>query len=163
MKRRFINFTLLFIICTVTAEFYSCNNDPTQEESDTGKGAIDTSINYNIIILLDLSDRVLVENQVARDKAIIMYLFDVFNSIAGSESKMFYDSKDKIRIKILEQQGIPYAGKIPAWEDTMCVDMQRTTFTEKSFDNRGKTKLAFTNTVNEVYSNCIWLCCMKTT
>jgi hypothetical protein len=136
--------------------FHSCSSSNEEEREVSSASTINDSLSkFNIIILLDLSDRVLVQNQISRDMAIIKHLYENFKSIAGESSKMFFNSKDRIKVKILEQQNVPYSSKILAWEDTMDIDMSQILFEQQSAPDRRKRDEAFNRTVNNVYSNCI--------
>lgn len=144
------------LFCCV-AGLFSCNCKSNSEMETAATTTIvkDTLLQYNIIILLDLSDRVLAENQGQRDLGIIKHIYESFKGIAGEPSKMFFNSKDKIRVKILEQQKVPYQGKISAWEDTLDMDMSKIPFEQHSAPQRKKRDDAFYRTINDVYSNCI--------
>ena len=150
---RHIVFALYIISCLF---FYSCNSN-SEKKIEVSAAVVDDSLpQYNIIVLLDLSDRVLIPNQVPRDLSIVKHIYGCFKTIAGEPSKMFFNSKDRIKVKILEQQGVPYAEKIALWEDTMDIDMGHIPFEQQSAPKRKKRDDAFYRTIDGVYANCIF-------
>ncbi len=69
-------------------------------------------VSRNVIILLDLSDRILLENQIARDKSTINAIFQTYlNSIKDTivaYDKEFNRISDKFSVRIAYQKNIPY-------------------------------------------------------
>ena len=80
----------------------------------------------NYIVVLDLSDRLLNPNQAARDKAIIMSVFEKFEKAV--KAKMFINSKDRFRISIAPQQGGVNAEK---YEDLMDIFMDKAHYSKR--------------------------------
>lgn len=76
---------------------------------------------YNIILLLDLSDRIIVqENQPARDKEIIKHLYSVFEEKVRKD--LYLKSRDEIKVVIAPQlgSGLPYE----VFEERLYVNME---------------------------------------
>jgi len=69
-------------------------------------------VSRNVIILLDLSDRILLENQIARDKSTINAIIQTYlNSIKDTivaYDKEFNRISDKFSVRIAYQKNIPY-------------------------------------------------------
>lgn len=60
----------------------------------------------NIIILLDLSDRLLAENQVSRDKQIMQTIYSYFEKKV--HKSLYIDSKDRFMVQIAYQKKTPF-------------------------------------------------------
>ncbi|MBN2274197.1 MAG: hypothetical protein JXK95_07680, partial [Bacteroidales bacterium] len=76
---------------------------------------------YNIILLLDLSDRIIVqENQPARDKEIIKHIYSVFEQKVRND--LYLKSRDEIKVVIAPQlgSGLPYE----VFEERLYVNME---------------------------------------
>ncbi|MBN1415342.1 MAG: hypothetical protein JW973_09595, partial [Bacteroidales bacterium] len=76
---------------------------------------------HNIILLLDLSDRIIVqEDQPARDKEIIRYLYNVFEDKVRKD--LYIKSRDEIKVVIAPQlgSGLPY----DIFEERLFVNME---------------------------------------
>jgi len=82
---------------------FSCGNKSELEKKPVSR---------NVIILLDLSDRILLENQIARDKSTINAIFQTYlNSIKDTivaYDKEFNRISDKFSVRIAYQKNIPY-------------------------------------------------------
>lgn len=99
----------------VTVLFFVSCQPPRPETRST------LSTKYNLIILLDLSDRLIVqENQPERDKEIIQALYNIFEEKVRED--LYIKSRDEIKVVIAPQRG---AG-IPAYkyEDELYIDME---------------------------------------
>jgi hypothetical protein len=74
--------------------------------SCTGKKtAAIPSKKINIVVLLDLSDRVLDKNQVTRDKALLQNIFSEFQAVTCR--KNFVNSYDQLQVLVLPQKNAP--------------------------------------------------------
>ena len=73
----------------------------------------------NIIILLDLSDRLLNDNQIERDSALILSIFEEFKRVV--RDNFFIYSKDAFKVVIAPQKGMDV--DIAAYEDDLRLDM----------------------------------------
>jgi hypothetical protein len=147
---------VLALYVVLCAGLFGCTSESEKKTEVSTTVVNDTLPQYNLIILLDLSDRVLFQNQVPRDLGIIKHLYESFKGIAGESSKMFFNSKDKIKVKILEQKDVPYSDKIALWEDTIDINMGQIPFENQSAPKRKKRDEAFYRTINSVYANCIF-------
>jgi len=82
---------------------FSCGNKSELEKKPVSR---------NVIILLDLSDRILLENQIARDKSTINAIIQTYlNSIKDTivaYDKEFNRISDKFSVRIAYQKNIPY-------------------------------------------------------
>ncbi|HPU24380.1 MAG TPA: hypothetical protein PL149_09560 [Candidatus Kapabacteria bacterium] len=69
-------------------------------------------VSRNVIILLDLSDRILLENQIARDKSTINAIFQTYLNLIKDTivayDKEFNRISDKFSVRIAYQKNIPY-------------------------------------------------------
>ena len=77
---------------------------------------------HNIILLLDLSDRIIVqEDQPARDKEIIRHLYSVFEEQVRKD--LYIKSRDEIKVVIAPQlgSGLPY----DIFEERLYINMER--------------------------------------
>jgi len=77
---------------------------------------------HNIILLLDLSDRIIVqEDQSARDKEIIRHLYSVFEEQVRKD--LYIKSRDEIKVVIAPQlgSGLPY----DIFEERLYINMER--------------------------------------
>lgn len=93
---------------------FSCQ-PPRPESNNT------ISTKYNFIILVDLSDRLIVQpNQPERDKEIIQSIYNIFEQRVKQD--LYIRSRDEIKVVIAPQRG---AG-IPAYkyEDRLYIDME---------------------------------------
>lgn len=84
----------------------------------------------NYIVLLDLSDRLLQQDQSSRDIALIQKVFDAFEKKV--RRKMIINSKDRFRIAIAPQLGVSYR------TDTYMNDLYLDMSAEKIGDKRTK-------------------------
>ena len=76
-------------------------------------------IKHNYVIVLDLSDRLLNNDQAAKDSAIIMAAFNEFEKTA--RSPLIVASNDRFIIRIIPQKGSPL--KQDVYEDKLNIDL----------------------------------------
>lgn len=89
---------------------------PPQEEK-----AIPMAVKNNYIILLDLSDRLIVQdNQSERDKELIKHLYSIFE--AQVRSQLYLRSRDEIRVVIAPQRGANLQNEI--YEDSLYINIE---------------------------------------
>ena len=101
---------VLFVISVIL--FDSCNAPPPAKAELKEK--------YNYIILLDLSDRLIVqENQPARDLDIIKHIYGIFEEKV--KKSLYIKSRDEIKVVIAPQKGSGLATHI--FEDRLYVNM----------------------------------------
>jgi len=97
--------------------------EPRSPTPSTGAGPTARPVDLNIIVLLDLSDRIspaLHPRQADRDKQIVRTLVDLFE--ARVRSRLFVASRDRLRIAIAKQEGSGYEPS--QFADAMSIDMR---------------------------------------
>ena len=88
---------------------------PPQEDKE-----ISTPVKHNYIILLDLSDRLIVQdNQPERDKELIRHIYTFFEERVRKH--LYLRSRDEIKVVIAHQRGAGLQNEI--YEDSLYVDM----------------------------------------
>jgi hypothetical protein len=133
---------------------------PPQEERD-----ITVPVKHNYIILLDLSDRLIVQdNQPERDKELIRHLYSLFEERV--KKHLYLRSRDEIRVVIAHQRGAGLQSEI--YEDSLYVNMEnvpgvlrrkkeeerRTVFYENL--DRLYDQAVFSNNPKQYYGADIW-------
>jgi len=89
---------------------------PPQEEKE-----ISTPVKHNYIILLDLSDRLIVQdNQPERDKELIRHIYTLFEERV--RKNLYLRSRDEIKVVIAPQRGAGLQNEV--FEDSLYVDME---------------------------------------
>lgn len=89
-------FDILLFFCLLILWFVSCKTPPPEKKVIKEK--------HNYIILLDLSDRIIVqENQPARDIELIRYLYNLFEEKVKKD--LYIKSRDEIKVVIAPQKG----------------------------------------------------------
>ena len=89
---------------------------PPQEEKETS-----TPVKHNYIILLDLSDRLIVQdNQPERDKELIRHLYTLFEERVRNH--LYLRSRDEIKVVIAPQRGADLKSEI--YEDSLYIDIE---------------------------------------
>lgn len=113
MKSKKINrLTVLGIIVAITVLATSCELPPQKEAQLHTK--------HNYIVLLDLSDRLIVqENQPERDKQIIKHIYDEFASKV--KSSLYIKSRDEIKVVVAPQLGVNLRSDV--FEDRLYINM----------------------------------------
>ncbi|MBN1184291.1 MAG: hypothetical protein JXB49_18520 [Bacteroidales bacterium] len=82
---------------------------------------VEPTVKNNYIILLDLSDRLIVqENQPERDKEIIMSIYNIFKEKVKKE--LYIRSRDEIKVVIAPQKGDKIKKEI--FEDRLYINME---------------------------------------
>jgi hypothetical protein len=90
---------------------------PPQEEK-----VISTPVKHNYIILLDLSDRLIVQdNQPERDKELIKHIYTLFEDRVRNQ--LYLRSRDEIRVVIAHQRGADLRSEI--YEDSLYVNIEK--------------------------------------
>ena len=109
--RQLIKYIPVFLIMLLLA---SCM--PPQEQKE-----VTTAIKHNYIILLDLSDRLIVQdNQPERDKELIKYLYTQFEERVRNQ--LYLRSRDEIRVVIAPQRGADLQNEI--YEDSLYINIE---------------------------------------
>jgi hypothetical protein len=89
---------------------------PPQEER-----AVTVPVKHNYIILLDLSDRLIVQdNQPERDKELIKHLYTLFEERV--KKHLYLRSRDEIRVVIAHQRGAGLQSEV--YEDSLYINME---------------------------------------
>ena len=89
---------------------------PPQEEKE-----LPTPVKHNYIILLDLSDRLIVQdNQPERDKELIKQIYSLYE--ARVKSQLYLRSRDEIRVVIAPQRGSDLRNEV--YEDSLYTNME---------------------------------------
>lgn len=108
------NITSLASICILLFFVAGCNVPPPENQ----KSAL--RIKHNYIILLDLSDRLIVQDdQPERDKRLIKQIYSLFENKVKNE--MYIKSRDEIKVVIAPQAGSRL--KTDEFEDRLYVNM----------------------------------------
>jgi hypothetical protein len=82
---------------------------------------ITVPVKYNYIILLDLSDRLIVQDdQPERDKELIRHIYTLFEDRV--RNNLYLRSRDEIRVVIAPQRGAGLKSEI--YEDSLYIDME---------------------------------------
>jgi hypothetical protein len=90
---------------------------PPQEEKE-----ISTPVKHNYIILLDLSDRLIVQdNQPERDKELIKHIYTLFEERVRNH--LYLRSRDEIKVVIAHQRGADLRNEI--YEDSLYIDIEK--------------------------------------
>jgi hypothetical protein len=89
---------------------------PPQEER-----TVSTAVKHNYIILLDLSDRLIVQdNQPERDKELIKHIYTLFEERV--KSQLYLRARDEIRVVIAHQRGADLQNEV--FEDSLFIDIE---------------------------------------
>jgi hypothetical protein len=133
---------------------------PPPEEKD-----ISTPVKHNYIILLDLSDRLIVQdNQPERDKELIRHLYTLFEERVRKH--LYLRSRDEIRVVIAHQRGADLKSEI--YEDSLYIDIENVPAVLRRkqeeerrsifFDNLDKLydQAVFSNNPKDFYGADIW-------
>ena len=106
-------YSILFIITLII--ICSACNPPAPPER---KGLTEK---HNYIVLLDLSDRLIIQDdQATRDKSIIKALYDIFEQKVKKD--LYIRSRDEIKVIIAPQRGSKLQREI--FEDKLYVNME---------------------------------------
>jgi len=106
----------LSIISVLTGIWLLSSCMPEQEKQESGP-----TVKHNFIILLDLSDRLIVQdNQAERDKELIRYIYSLFEEQV--KSQLYLRSRDEIRVVIAPQRGAGLQSEV--YEDSLYINME---------------------------------------
>lgn len=144
MKLRFLIFTI-FVIFTILVSSSCRKNLQTEQEVST---LVKLDTFRNVIVLLDLSSRIKLPYQDAKDKAILKNLVEVFEGFQRIYG--FQISKDKLDVKIAFQQEAvtqPFE-----FGDDLTIDMSVPQMNKPNFDVK---KSKFIDAVDRLYNRAI--------
>ena len=109
--KQLIRYIPVFLVMLILA---SCM--PPQEQKE-----VTPAIKHNYIILLDLSDRLIVQdNQPERDKELIKYLYTEFEERVRNQ--LYLRSRDEIRVVIAPQRGADLQNEV--YEDSLYINIE---------------------------------------
>jgi len=92
-----ISYTSILLVCMQIVMLISCSFPRPKE-------ARQMRVKNNFIVLLDLSDRIIVQpNQAARDKEIIQHIYQMFEQ--NVKENLYIKSRDEIKVVIAPQRG----------------------------------------------------------
>ncbi len=136
----------------------SCMPPPEDKE-------ISTPVKHNYIILLDLSDRLIVQdNQPERDKELIRHLYTLFEERVRKH--LYLRSRDEIKVVIAHQRGAGLKSEV--YEDSLYIDIENVPAVLRRkqeeerrsifFDNLDKLydQAVFSNNPKDFYGADIW-------
>jgi hypothetical protein len=120
---------------------------PPQEEKQVA-----TPVKYNYIILLDLSDRLIVQdNQPERDKELIKHIYTLFENRVRSQ--LYLRSRDEIRVVIAHQRGADLRSEV--YEDSLYTNIENIpgVLRRKSEEKR---RNIFNNNLDRLYDQAVF-------
>ena len=113
---------------------------------------VTTAIKHNYIILLDLSDRLIVQdNQPERDKELIKYIYTQFEERVRNQ--LYLRSRDEIRVVIAHQRGANLQNEV--YEDSLYINIENipAVLRRKKEEERHTT---FFNNVDKLYDQAVF-------
>ena len=120
---------------------------PPQEEKE-----ISTAVKHNYIILLDLSDRLIVQdNQPERDKELIKHIYTLFEERVRKH--LYLRSRDEIRVVIAHQRGADLKSEL--YEDSLYTNIENIpgVLRRKTVDER---RSIFFNNLDKLYDQAVF-------
>ena len=120
---------------------------PPQEEK-----AIPMAVKHNYIILLDLSDRLIVQdNQPERDKELIKQIYTLFEERVRKQ--LYIRSRDEIRVVIAPQRGADLRNEV--YEDSLYTNIENipTVLRRKTEEER---RSIFYNNLDKLYDQAVF-------
>ena len=134
----------------------SCESEPPPvyiQNCQNTLGNIDRPENtfYNIVVLLDLSNRIEKDKQSDKDLELINTILNVFQNAQKEFGYQF--SKDKLSVKICKQKNNKVELNINAGD--IIIDMDRQNSGNMNFPNFCKQKDAFNTSINQLYDYAI--------
>ncbi len=140
--KQLIRYSPVFIALLLLA---SCM--PPQEEKE-----IPMAVKHNYIILLDLSDRLIVQDdQPERDKELIKHIYTLFE--AQVRSKLYLRSRDEIKVVIAHQRGADLRNEV--YEDSLYVNIENIPGVLRR-KTEEKRRTLFYNNLDELYAQAVF-------
>ena len=128
------NYHIFLLLSSMILGVVSCKTPPPEKNVIREK--------HNYIILLDLSDRIIVqENQIARDKDIIKHIYGLFE--AKVKKDLYIKSRDEIKVVIAPQKGSRL--KTQNFEDSLYVNMKNIDMIKRRTKEEPRRKAYFAN------------------
>lgn len=112
----------LYTCFIISLFLISCGDAPQKKPKEN-------VINHNYIVVLDLSDRILVPNQVSRDIELINFLYEQF--LSKVQKSFYINSKDNFKVVIPYQKEALASSRISIIEDELYVNMESIPLREK--------------------------------
>ena len=112
----------LYTCFIISLFLFSCGDAPQKKPKEN-------VINHNYIVVLDLSDRILVPNQVSRDIELINFLYEQF--LSKVQKSFYINSKDNFKVVIPYQKEALASSRISIIEDELYVNMESIPLREK--------------------------------
>lgn len=140
--RQLIKYIPVFLVILLLA---SCM--PIQEQKE-----VSPAVKHNYIILLDLSDRLIVQdNQPERDKELIKYIYTQFEERVRNQ--LYLRARDEIRVVIAPQRGADLQNEI--YEDSLYINIESipAVLRRKKEEVRHST---FFNNVDKLYDQAVF-------
>jgi len=120
---------------------------PPQEEKE-----LPTPVKHNYIVLLDLSDRLIVQdNQPERDKELIKQIYSLFEERV--KSQLYLRSRDEIRVVIAPQRGADLRSEV--YEDSLYTNIENIpgVLRRKTEEER---RTVFSNNLDKLYDQAVF-------
>ena len=113
---------------------------------------ISTAVKYNYIILLDLSDRLIVQdNQPERDKELIKHIYTLFEERVRKQ--LYLRSRDEIKVVIAHQRGANLKSEI--YEDSLYIDIENTPGVLRRKQEKERRSIFFDN-LDKLYDQAVF-------
>jgi len=120
---------------------------PPQEQKE-----VPPAIKHNYIILLDLSDRLIVQdNQPERDKELIKYIYTLFEERV--KNQLYLRSRDEIRVVIAHQRGADLQSEV--YEDSLYINMDNIPAVLRRKQEEVRQSTFFSN-VDQLYDKAVF-------
>lgn len=107
----------IFLLGVIAMSFYLKSNSSEMKD----KAPISKSKPVQIVILLDLSDRIIQPGQIETDKELIIKAFDEFQKQA--QSHLLMNSKDRFQVCIAHQKKLPFDKDVESEKLTIDLDI----------------------------------------
>lgn len=109
-------------------------------------------VKHNYIILLDLSDRLIVQdNQPERDKDLIRYLYTLFEERV--RSNLYLRSRDEIRVVVAPQRGASLKSEV--FEDSLYINMDNIPGVLRR-KTEGSRRMTFSRNLDRLYDQAVF-------
>ena len=132
-------------VITVMLLLASCM--PPQEQKE-----IPLAVKYNCIILLDLSDRLIVQdNQPERDQELIMHIYTLFE--ARVRQQLYLRSRDEIKVVIAHQRGADLRNEV--YEDSLYTDIENIPAVLRR-KTEAERRTVFSNNLDKLYEQAVF-------
>ena len=120
---------------------------PPKEEKE-----ISIPVKHNYIILLDLSDRLIIQdNQPERDKELITYLYTLFEERVRKQ--LYLRSRDEIRVVIAHQRGADLKSEI--YEDSLYINIENVPPVLRR-NKEGERRSIFFDNLDKLYDQAVF-------